>query len=148
MILQAREDVGEPGLRVNVVELGGAEQRVDRGGTAAAFANRLRSKAGFVGQTLRWTRRAFARPAVRSPARTQARANLKLAASCQFLIRLDKIVMRRNDVPGRSGIEADIAAGNEIQSVHQPHRRRAVGVLPLDIGLAVAVEVSRGVDLP
>ena len=36
MILQAREDMGEPGLRVDVVEPGGLDQRVDRGSTVAA----------------------------------------------------------------------------------------------------------------
>src|SRR5882757_4872668 len=36
MILQARQQVGEPGLRIDVVELGGLDQRVDgRGATAA-----------------------------------------------------------------------------------------------------------------
>ena len=37
MILQARQDVGEPGLRVDVVELCGLDQRVDSGGPPAAF---------------------------------------------------------------------------------------------------------------
>jgi hypothetical protein len=36
MILQAREDVGKPGLRVDVIELGGLDQGVDRGGVLAA----------------------------------------------------------------------------------------------------------------
>jgi hypothetical protein len=36
MILQAREDVGEPGLRVDVVEFDGLDQRVDGGGAPAA----------------------------------------------------------------------------------------------------------------
>jgi hypothetical protein len=33
MILQTGEDVGEPSLRVDVVELGGLDQRVDGGGS-------------------------------------------------------------------------------------------------------------------
>ena len=37
MILQAREDIGEPGLRIDVAELGGLDQRVDRSGATAAF---------------------------------------------------------------------------------------------------------------
>ena len=37
MILQAREDIGEPSLRIDIVELGGLDQRVDRGGAAPAF---------------------------------------------------------------------------------------------------------------
>ena len=36
MILQACEHVGEPGLRIDVVELGGLDQRVDGGGAPAA----------------------------------------------------------------------------------------------------------------
>ena len=36
VIGQARQHVGEPGLRVDVVELGGLDQRVDRGGAATA----------------------------------------------------------------------------------------------------------------
>jgi hypothetical protein len=37
MILQSCEDIGEPGLRVDVVELCGLDQRVDSSGAAAAF---------------------------------------------------------------------------------------------------------------
>src|ERR1700741_5506051 len=37
MIMQAREDVGEPSLRIDVVELGGLDQRVDHGGAVAAL---------------------------------------------------------------------------------------------------------------
>src|SRR5436305_9176259 len=74
--------------------------------------------------------------------------SLRFAAWFKFPAGLDQIVMRRNDVPGCAGVEADIGAGNEIQSIHQPNRRRAVAVLPLDVGLAVAVEVGRGMDLP
>src|SRR6266446_3476505 len=37
VILQSCEDVGEPGLRVDVVELGGFDQRIDGGGAPAAF---------------------------------------------------------------------------------------------------------------
>src|SRR5689334_10706786 len=37
MILQAREHVGEPGQRIDVVELGGLDQGVDGSGAAAAF---------------------------------------------------------------------------------------------------------------
>jgi hypothetical protein len=37
MIRQACKDVGEPGLRVDGVELGSVDQRVDRGGAVAAF---------------------------------------------------------------------------------------------------------------
>ena len=37
MIRQPREDIGEPGLRVDVVELGGLDERVDRGGASATF---------------------------------------------------------------------------------------------------------------
>src|ERR1700738_990022 len=37
MIRQAGEHVGKPGLRIDVVELGGGNQRVDRGGAPAAF---------------------------------------------------------------------------------------------------------------
>jgi hypothetical protein len=36
VIGDAGEDVGEPGLRVDAVELGGADQRVHHGGTLAA----------------------------------------------------------------------------------------------------------------
>jgi hypothetical protein len=36
MIRQSHEDVGEPSLRIDVVELGGMDQRIDRGGAAAA----------------------------------------------------------------------------------------------------------------
>jgi hypothetical protein len=37
VIWQAREHVGEPSLRVDVVELGGCDQGVDGSGTPAAF---------------------------------------------------------------------------------------------------------------
>src|SRR5580692_9291890 len=36
MILQSRQDVCEPGLRIDVVELGGFDEGVDGGGAAAA----------------------------------------------------------------------------------------------------------------
>jgi hypothetical protein len=36
MILQSHQDIGEPRLRVDVVELGGLDQRVDGGGALAA----------------------------------------------------------------------------------------------------------------
>ena len=38
MILQASKHVGEPCLRIDVVELCGLDQGVDRGGTPAATA--------------------------------------------------------------------------------------------------------------
>ena len=37
MIGQPSEDIGEPGARIDAVELGGLDQGVDGGGTAAAF---------------------------------------------------------------------------------------------------------------
>ena len=37
MVLQACQDVGEPGLRIDVVELGGFDQGVDGGGSLAAL---------------------------------------------------------------------------------------------------------------
>src|SRR6266853_490363 len=37
MILQSRQDVGEPSLWIDVVELGGLDQRIDGSGTATAF---------------------------------------------------------------------------------------------------------------
>jgi hypothetical protein len=37
MIGQPGEHVGKPGLRIDAVELGGLDQRVDGGGAAAAF---------------------------------------------------------------------------------------------------------------
>ena len=36
VIVQARQHVGEPGLRVDVIELGSLDQRVNRGGASAA----------------------------------------------------------------------------------------------------------------
>jgi len=56
--------------------------------------------------------------------------------------------MRRDHVPVCARIEPDIAARHEVEPVHQPHRRRTVGVLPLDIGLAVAVDVAGAMNLP
>ena len=44
MILQAREDVGEPSLRVDVIELGRLDQGVDGGGTSAALSNQQQHK--------------------------------------------------------------------------------------------------------
>src|SRR5436853_235440 len=41
-----------------------------------------------------------------------------------------------------------IGARYKIGAVHQPHRRRAITVLPFDIGLAVAIEVAGAVHLP
>jgi hypothetical protein len=40
MILQSRQDIGEPSLRVDVVELGGFDKRVDGGGATAAVIRR------------------------------------------------------------------------------------------------------------
>ena len=40
MILQSRQDVGEPRLRVDVVELGSLDQRVEGGGATAAVIRR------------------------------------------------------------------------------------------------------------
>jgi hypothetical protein len=40
MIWQSREHIGEPGLRINIVELGDGDQRVDRGSALAAFVGR------------------------------------------------------------------------------------------------------------
>ena len=37
VIGQAGEQVGEPSLRIDVVELGGGDQRIDGGGAPAAF---------------------------------------------------------------------------------------------------------------
>ena len=37
VILQTRQDIGEPSLWVDVVELGGLDQRVDCGGALAAY---------------------------------------------------------------------------------------------------------------
>ena len=37
MVLQAGEDVGEPGVRIDVVDPGGVDQRIDCRGTAAAL---------------------------------------------------------------------------------------------------------------
>lgn len=36
MISDACEDIGEPGLRIDIIELGGLDQRVDDGGTLPA----------------------------------------------------------------------------------------------------------------
>jgi hypothetical protein len=36
MVGQARKHVGEPGLRIDIGELGGGDQRVDGGGTLRA----------------------------------------------------------------------------------------------------------------
>jgi hypothetical protein len=36
VIVDARQHVGEPGLRIDAVELGGLDQRVDDGGARAA----------------------------------------------------------------------------------------------------------------
>src|SRR2546423_1697053 len=56
--------------------------------------------------------------------------------------------MIRDEMPVRTRIDSYVAPGNEIKAVHQPYRRSAVGILPLDVGLAIAVEVGGGVDLP
>ena len=37
MILQPCEDIGEPGLRIDIVELGSLDQRIDGGSAPAAF---------------------------------------------------------------------------------------------------------------
>ena len=37
MVLQASEDIGEPGVRIDVVDPGGVDQRIDRGSAAATF---------------------------------------------------------------------------------------------------------------
>jgi hypothetical protein len=43
--MQAREDVGEPSLRIDVVELGGLDQRVDCGGAVGdAWRTQMSSK--------------------------------------------------------------------------------------------------------
>src|SRR5579883_2803603 len=43
MILEAREHIGEPGLWIDVVQLGGLDQRVDGSGSAATL---VRSREG------------------------------------------------------------------------------------------------------
>jgi Dehydratase family len=48
----------------------------------------------------------------------------------------------RDQVPTRSRIGRNIGARQDVGAVHQPHRRRAVGVLPFDVGLAVTVEIA------
>ena len=45
MVWQTRQDVDEPGLRIDVVQLPGFYQRVDRSGTAATF---VRAREGLV----------------------------------------------------------------------------------------------------
>jgi len=40
MIGQSCENVGEPGVRIDVVELGSLDERIEGGGAAAAFVRR------------------------------------------------------------------------------------------------------------
>ena len=47
-------------------------------------------------------------------------------------------------MPGRTRIGRAPARRQHVDAIHQPHRRRAVVVLPQDVGLAVTVEVGRG----
>jgi hypothetical protein len=51
-------------------------------------------------------------------------------------------------MPVAPRIEAEIGAADQAGAVHQPHRRRAVGVLPEDVGLAVGVEIARTDFMP
>src|SRR4051794_5720661 len=51
----------------------------------------------------------------------------------------EQIVMLRDDVPIRSRIEADTGPADQAGAVHQPHRGRAVMVLPENVGLAVGI---------
>ena len=37
VVVQPSEDIGQPGERIDVVELGGLDERVDGGGAAAAL---------------------------------------------------------------------------------------------------------------
>src|SRR5258708_6879782 len=59
-----------------------------------------------------------------------------------------QIVMLRDHLPVASRIEADIGAVDQAGAVHQPHRRRAVDVLPQHVGLAVTVEIARPDHVP
>src|ERR1700724_1652659 len=52
------------------------------------------------------------------------------------------------DVPARAGIAADRHHGGRGGAVHQPNRGLAVGVLPQNVGVAVAVEVTDAGDAP
>src|SRR5207342_1567134 len=61
----------------------------------------------------------------------------------------ERRVRSHDDVPIAPRIErAGHAARDKVEAVHQPDRRRAIAVLPQDVGLAVAVEVTRGLDVP
>ena len=51
-------------------------------------------------------------------------------------------------VPARPRIGRAAPPPIECRAVHQPDRRRAVVVLPQDVGLAVAVEVAGALDVP
>jgi len=61
----------------------------------------------------------------------------------------ERRVRSRDDVPIAPRIErAGHAARDKVEAVHQPDRRRAIAVLPQNVGPVVAVEVAAAFDLP
>src|SRR5438874_342910 len=51
-------------------------------------------------------------------------------------------------MPRRTRIGADDGSADLDRTIHQPHGRPAIIVLPKNVGLAVAVEVARAFDVP
>src|SRR5258708_13387693 len=59
-----------------------------------------------------------------------------------------QIVMLRDGVPSRTGIEARTGAGDHAGAVHQPDRGRAVIVLPENVARAVPLLVPGADPVP
>ena len=51
-------------------------------------------------------------------------------------------------MPGRAGIGAGLGGMQNVHAVHQPDHRLAVVVLPLDVGLAVAIVIAGSDHIP
>ena len=138
MIGNAREDIGEPSLRVDIVELGGLDQRVDGGSTLTAAvgaveqpclaAERDAAKGALGGIVLKADAAVVEEPGERIPALQHIEAGL------------DAIVTARQfgDLLGEPGVEL----------VHQrraeflPNRESLGGALAVD----AVLDVEQGVE--
>jgi hypothetical protein len=132
LLASRRSVVGTVGQMVLPRRVGGTARRGQKGGQRRPLRRELsRHRADRLKALFR---------ALRHPDRDRARTNRCDGRRAQRLN--NDVVVLRDDVPIASRIEADIAAADEAGAVHQPHRRRAVIVLPEDVGLAVAVVVA------
>ena len=121
---------------------------LDRRHTSAGtyLRGRLMRRWGYANSSPGWVRPA---PQWLAWCRSSARPPLGRwcsATGCQ--IYHHRVVPGAGDVPARSRVGSDQRLGGWGGAVHQPDCRLAVGVLPQNVGLAVAVEIARPGHVP